>query len=513
MAVFARRPRALLLVAALLAATCWSGPASAEDKPIDPKLMNELVKAMRAYLQLDADPYNGREATRAALAKIEASGGPKVLADMAALRRATDQGRDFDADYRDRKWQKQEANTEVTEGKSAISVSRPDKLRLAFSVPKKDYNDGALSKIPRVDAFPTLITLIEEKDYTGKKFPGEEVIARRYGALKELAEKWLLFAPVAVRGNYIEDGKVRQLFYTAQFKDFYQRFHVDFERVVLDGDATTATTIAASQPYMYAGVVLRRPLSGDPKVDGDVVTNYAHVPVYVVGCPQIEAQLKEAGHPDVTRGDEAGLLPWLAQRKRVMPRKFTWRVKASDQVFANWMWFAPDWGQEDRRLTVEVLDTPEDPNTIRITTRGILDLTCLLNDDIVDLGREVRFVINGKQVAKEKLDRTLERVFDRPPVKAREAVFYGLLFTALSQQMFAPPPEEPAAGATPSTPAAPADPVREEKARGWLAKADELSAGGNKEKAIEILEKLLKDLGDTSVAADAAKRLAELQGK
>ena len=118
-------------------------------------------------------------------------------------------------------------------------------------------------------------------------------------------------------------------------------------------------------------------------------------------------------------------------------------------------------------------------------------------------------MINGKQVAKEKLERSLERVFDRPPVKAREAVFYGLLFTALSQQMFAPPPEEPA----PSAPATPADPEREDKARGWLSKAEELSAGGNKEKAIEILQRLLKDLGDTSVAAEATKRLAELQGK
>ena len=510
MALPSRRPKALLVAAMLLAAACWPGAAGAEDKPLDPKLAAELAKAMRAYLQLDADPYNGREATRAAIAKIEAAGGPKILADMAALRRATDQGRDFDADYRDRKWQKQEANTEVNEGKVAISVSRPDRLRLAFSVPKKDYSDAALAKVPRVDAFPTLITLIEEKDYTGKKFPGEEVIARRYGTLKDVTDRWLLFAPVAVRGNYIEDGKVRQLFYTAQFKDFYQRFHVDFERVVVDGDATTATTIAASQPYMYAGIVLRRPLVGEPKVDADVVTNYAHVPVYVVGCPHIEAALKEAGHPDVTRGDEAGLAAWLAQRKRVTPRKFTWRIKASDQVFANWMWFAPDWSQEDRRLTVEVVDTAEDPNTVRITTRGILDLTCLLNDDIVDLGREVRFVINGKEVAKERLERTLERVFDRPPVKAREAVFYGLLFTALSQQMFAPAADETAA---PATPAAQVDPAREEKARGWLVKAEELAAGGNKEKAIEILQKLLKDLGDTATAAEASKRLVELQGK
>jgi hypothetical protein len=503
-----RRPLAALLAVATLAAAPLA--ARAEEKALDPKLRLELIKAMRAFLALDTDPYPGREATRAALGKIEAAGGPKVLGDVGLLRQITDQARDFDLDYRDRKWQKSEENTEVAEGKLAVSVSRPDKLRLAFSAPK-GHNDAALDKLPRPDPFPTLVTLIEEKDYTSKKFPGEEVIGRRYAGMKELFEKWLVLAPVAVRGNYIgEDGNVRQLFFTAQFKDFYQRFHVDFDRVVLDGDAGNVTAIAAAQPFNFAGLVVRRPLSGEPTFDADTVSNYAHVPVYVVGCPRTEKALKDAGHPAVTLGDDAGLLAWMSQRKRVAPKAFTWRIKTTQHVFANWLIVTPDWSAEKRTLEVSVIDTPEQPNTIRIEARGILDLTALLHDDIVDLGRDVKVVINGQEMLGEKFERTLERVFDRDPVRARESVFYGLLFTAITKQMFAPAPAVTVTA--PSPPTAPADPAKEEKARTWLAKANELAEQGNTTKAIDIIEKLLKELGDTTVAAEATKRLGELKG-
>lgn len=507
----ARRPLAAFLAVAGLVTALVATPmcVHAEEKPLDPKLRLELIKAMRAFLALDTDPYPGREATRAALAKIEAAGGPKVLADVGLLRQMTDQARDFDLEYRDRKWQKSEENTEVADGKLAVSVSRPDKLRLAFSAPKA-HNEAALDKLPRPDAFPTLLTLIEEKDYTSKKFPGEEVIARRYAGMKDLFEKWLVLAPVAVRGNYLgEDGNVRQLFFTAQFKDFYQRYHVDFERVVLDGDTSTVTAIAAAQPFNFAGIVVRRPLAGEPTVDADTVRNYAHVPVYVVGCPNTEKALKDAGHPAVTLGDDAGLLAWMGQRKRVSPKAFSWRVKTTQQVFANWLIVTPDWSAEKRTLEVTVVDTPEQPNTIRIEARGILDLTALLHDDIVDLGREVRIVINGQEMLKEKFERTLERVFDRDPVRARESVFYGLLFTAISKQMFAPAPT--ATVTAPTAPAAAADPAKEEKARVWLTKAIDLAEQGNTSKAIEILERLVKELGDTTVAAEATKKLDELK--
>jgi len=505
-----RTPRALpWLSLSLLALLALPGSLRAEDKPLDPKLRVELIKALRSYLQLDVDPYAGREATRSVLTKIETGGGPKVLARMDLLRELTDQGRDFEKDYRDRKWQKLEANTEVSDGKYAVSVSRPDKLRLAFSAPK-GYAEAALAKLPRVDPFPTLVTLIEEKDYSGKKFPGEEAIARRYSAFKELFEKWLVLAPVAVRGNYVDDGNVRQLFYTAQLKDFYQRFHLDFERIVLDGDTSNATTIVAAQPFMYAGLVVRRPLTGEPVVDPDTVVNYAHVPIYVMGCPVTEKALKDAGHPSVTLGDEAGLMAWLGQRKRVIPKTFSWRLKTAQQVFANWLILTPDWNVEKRTVDVTVLDTAEDPNTIRIQATGVLDLTALLNDDLVALDKDVRMVVNGKELFKGKLERTLERLYDKDPVEAREAIFFSLLFTTITKQFFAPPPAAAPSTPTPG-PAVVADPEKEAKARSWLEKAEGFVTDGNTEKAVQILERLVSELGETSVAVTASARLAELK--
>lgn len=499
------------LVAALLAGPARSDP----PPPLDPKVRVELAKGARAYLQLEEDPFNGREAVRAVIAK-QASAGRDMLANLEDLREIAYQGRPFDRDYRDRKWQKEEPNTEVNEGKVAVSVSRGDKLRLAFSVPKKDYTEAALAKLPRVDPFPTLVSLIEEKDYSGKKYPGEEVLARRYastpaltGAYKELFEKWILLAPVAVRANYLDNGNVRFLFFLSQLKDFYQRYHVDFERLCLDADATTASAVAAAHPFLLAGVVMRRPLAAASEIDPSVVVNYAHVPIYVVNCEPTAKMLKDAGHPDVTLGDDAGVAAWLSARHRVLPRAFSWRTKTTQQVLAHWMILGPNWNTEERTLKVEVLDTAEDPNTIKIEALGMLDLTVFLNDAILPLSKEVRVVINGKEVYKQSVERSLGRVFDQEPVKVRESMNYGMLFSAMTPRIFVPPPPAKPAGAP--APAPGGDPEKEKTAQELLEKGKAAAADGNTAAATKYLEKVLSDYATTAAAAEAKAELEKLK--
>lgn len=511
-----------VLVAAGAAATALalgvsSAGANEAQKPLDPKLRLELIKGARQYFSVEDDPFSGREAVRTALKRSVEAGGPDVLARMDLLRDLAYQGRPFLPDYRDRKWQKEEANTEVNEGKMAVSVGRGDKLRLAFSVPKKDHTETNLARVPRIEPFPTLISLIEAKDYTDK-FPGEAVLARRYGAMKTLPNEWILFAPVAVRGNYLENGNVRTLFFLSQLKDFYQRYHVDFERIVLDGDTTTVTTVAAAHPFLLAGLVARRPVGGsEPVVDPDTLMNYANVPVFVLHCPVTEKSFRDGGHPDVTRGDEAALAEWLKARKRVTPRSFKWNVKTAQQVLPHWMWVEADLSQEKRTLEVEVLDTSTDPNTIKVEARGLLDMTLFLNDSIVDLSRDVRVVINGKEVEKRRYDRTLEVTFDRMPLKARESLNFSMLFPAMTTKLAVPPPAAPPAPAATPAPAAPTppeDPAKKEqetKAQGWLERAKQFVADGNNEGAINVLEKLLKELGGTTVAAEAKEMLAGLK--
>lgn len=503
------------LVLALLGPGAVPGAGAEEAKPLEPKLRAELIKFARQYLQLEADPFDGREGVRGIMEK-QAQAGRNMLARLEDLREVAYQGRTFDPGYRDKKWQKGDPSTEVKDGKLSVSVARGDKLRLAFSVPKKDYNEANLARVPRIEPFPTLVSLIEEKDYAGKGSPGDEVLQRKYGgeAFKELFEKWLLFAPVAVRGNYLENGNVRSLFFTAQLRDFYRRYHVDFERMVLDADATTGAVVAAAQPFLFAGLVLRRPLSGAPQIDEQSVANFAHVPVYVVSCEATQKLLLAGGAADVTLGDDAGLMAWLAKlAPRKTPSTFRWRIKTTQQVFAHWMIVGPDWNAEERSLTVERLDTKDDPNTLKLTTKGVLDLTLFLNDEIVDLDRDVRVVINGKQVLKERFERTLERVFDKQPIESRQAMYFGLLFPAMSKQIFVPEPEAPpapAAAPSPTVPAATAD--EEAKAASKLKEAEEAVAAGDTERARKILEAVLK-LWPASKAAEQAKdQLSKLGG-
>ncbi len=488
--------------------------ASAPLPPLEPKVRAELAKAARVYLQLEDDPFNGREAVRAVIARMAAA-GRDMLANLQDLREIAYQGRPFDRDYRDRKWQKEEAGTEVTEGKLAVSVSRGDKLRLAFSVPKKDHVEANLTKTPRIDPFPTLVSLIEERDYSGKKFPGEEVLARRYasspalvGAYKELFEKWILFAPVAVRGNYLDSGNVRFLFFLSQLRDFYQRYHVDFERLCLDGDANTASAVAAAHPFLFAGLVFRRPSVAAPEIDPAVLVNYAHVPVYVVGCEATFKLLQDAGHPDVKLGDEAGVLPWLQARRRQLPRSFQWRAKTTQQVLPHWMIIGPDWNAAERMLKVEVVDTAENPNTVLIEAQGILDVTVFLNDAILPLGREVRVVINEREVFRQTVERQLGRVFDQEPIKVRENMNYVMLFTGITPRLFVPPPKPKSAA--PPAPAG-ADAGKEQAARDLLEKGKGAVADGNTAAATKYFEKVLAEHPTTSAAAEARSELEKLR--
>lgn len=531
--------RRLILAALALA---WGGVARAEDpkpaeppkpaeakpadakepKPLDPKLRPELIKGMRLYLSAeeDLDPYKGREIVRSVAARA-AKDGIDLLARMDLLRDLAYQGRGFLKDYRDKSWQKAEGNTEVHVGKppSVTSVVAGDRLRLAFSLPK-GYADDALAKSPRPDPVPTLVSLIEEKDYANKQWPGEEMITRRYGtnpAYKELFEKWIVFAPLAVRGNYLEDGRVRELFFNAQIKDFYQRYHVDFERLALDGDANTVLTIAATQPFFFCGVVVRKPMTGTATVDTDVVANYASVPVFVVGDETLQKQLKDAGHPDVTLGTDADVMTWLKARKRKAPKSFSWRVKTTQQVGAHWLFFEPNWNKENRTLKVEVLDTKEDPNTIKIEANGIINLSAFLTDEIVDLGREVRVVINGKEVSKQKYERSLEQVFEREPVAARLSMWYGMLASVVMPRTYVPDAPTAATGGAPPAPGAapspaPASTGGESEPAKWLKGAKQYEADGNAAAAETLYTRIVSQHPTSPEAAEAKTALARMKG-
>jgi hypothetical protein len=503
-------PFRLLLAGALL----LPGVARAEEKPLDPKVRDEVVLRAREYFNPEEDSFRGRTCLRAAL-QIASDAGFNVLARLNDVRDFVYQGRSFLQPYSDKKWQK-DAGIEksgVIPGKgspTAVSI-KSDRLRLTYSVPKA-YKDKEFPKYPRPAPYPLLFSLHTDEDYKLNNQPGDDMMVRRYGspAYKDVLDTWLVLAPVAARGRFIEDGLVKVKNVTEVLGDFVKRYHVDFDRVILDGDAA-ALAVAASQSAFYAGIVLR-----GGEADAKLVPNFAPVPVYVVGCPPLADALRAAGHPDVTCGDDAGAAAWMAARKRVTPKSFEWRAQAADQVLAHWVNLdVLDWGGGDRTMKVEVVDTADEPNTIRITARGIEKISLFLNDEVVDLDREVRIVVNGHEERKEKFVRSLDRLFDKDPMRARKTMYFGYLFPVLVDNVSVNPPAEADKPVTPDggkSADEPATEAQEVEAALLRDKAKEAEDAGELKKAITLYDRALK-VGNTTLKGELVAKLEALRKK
>jgi hypothetical protein len=250
---------------------------------------------------------------------------------------------------------------------------------------------------------------------------------------------------------------------------------------------------------------VRKPLTGAADFDRDLVVNYAGVPVFVLGDDALAGALQEAGHPDVSKGGEAEAMAWLKERRRTPATSFSWNAKGSQHTFAHWLILNPDFSAPKRTLDVKVVNTKEEPNTIHIEARGMIDFSALLNDEIVPLTGEVRFVVNGKEVAKQRYERTLEQAFERDPVKVRESLYYGLLFPAATPRMFPPPPPAPA-----SAPGSAPSPEANAKAEDLLKKGEDALAEGNTEAAKKYFQTIVDKYPACPSAPKAKAHLAKL---
>jgi hypothetical protein len=306
---------------------------------------------------------------------------------------------------------------------------------------------------------------------------------------------------------------VRSGFSTEVFAEFWKRYHVDFDRVILDG-ADGALALAATQPIFFAGIVLR-----GGKIDPDLVKNYGSIPVYVFD-EAIEKALKDAGHTKVTRGASGGLAAWMNERKRETPTTFSWRMKAPDQVLANWVSIErADPMATERSLKVAV---DREKNRIQIDATAIEELRLFLNDQIVDLDKEIQLVVNGHEEKKFKVTRDLDMMLDQEPIKIRKSLYLGWLFPARRDKVRVKAAASPETGATPTPPdkkdasatAEPAEPdaLTEAEAESFFRKAGDAETAGNLARAMEYYKKIIA-LGASSFREKAEAKVKELAGK
>ncbi len=460
--------RVLALSALVVVATLAATSAGA-----DPTTEKELVEAARAYLDpANEAVYAARKHFEEALATRRRDMGIDALGDLDVLRQIINQGRGFLPDFSDKSWRKSNNVGYFKKDKGVYYNLESERMRFTYVQPKQYPSERDFGKIPRGDPYPLLMAFHEPQDTydstsNADAFPGQAVLMRRYPKKRfpALYQDWFMLAPSVVRAKWMyEDGALRHAFSTATLQRFWRHAHVDFDRIVLDGKGEAAL-LASVFPNVFAGMVLR-----GGHVDLSTVPNFAAVPVFVVEDPALERALRQAGHPDVRSGDRDALTSWLQARKRRVPASFDWVVASSEHVFANWIHILETTSREsasgsplEPMLRVRYVDTESDPNTLRIDGWGVESIRVWLNDDVVDLDRDVRLVLNGEVRQLGLLERSLSRTFETQP-GVRRSMYYGWLYPVDLGPLTLPPrasaAEGRSAGPSPGEPLV--DPATEE---------------------------------------------------
>jgi hypothetical protein len=534
---------------ALVLAVLAPGSASARNlRALTAAERATLVDTMHKYLDTASDKK--LESRNTMLRQIEslASSGEDLLADLDALTSIVYSARSFSLSHFCKKCvPKGEGEVVEREGPTVFTNVKWGDIKCTVSVPKS-YPIGDAKKIALRPPCPMIVSLHELEDFIDRKsgqtkeWPGEELIKRRWdtrGPMKAVTDEWIVYAPVVTRANWLtSDGAFDNRL--VQMKDVWQRYNVDFDRIVIEG-GSEALLYAASQTIFFAGVIVR----GDKAdVDPVIARNIAHLSVYVVGTDKTPAvqSLQKGGFPasKLKVGGPEGLPDWLKTVKRTTPTAFHWAVKDPVRMtVANWVMVTssdpPPPGEAPPTIDAEVVDTADDPNTIRLKTRLVRAVQIFLNDRIVDLSKPVRVVVNDKPVTMAlqlttkpepptlqlpvKVDRSFDLMFDLGTASVRNSQYFGWLFPAgllrVEIKTDAGAPAAPATDGSGANPPPanvnPADPVSEteQNAQQYFRKAQEAEAAGEVEKAKNLYKKAV-DEGESTVKAKAEERLKAL---
>lgn len=507
-------------------------PASSDAKvPEDSKAAKKykkLVEAARSYFDLFEDAWTGRKRFEVELNSL-ATNGEYPLADMEFLSWLVAQSRSFLPPLNDRKWAKPndiEINDHSWWGFEIKGGKRGEQQRWAHIREPGTYVDkpAKLEKdFPRLGPWPVVLAMHAKRDPEHKNGAGHAWMQAKWDKKihAEIYKNWFMVMPIVAAAKYTEDGVIRAEKVHGTFRDFRARYHMDFDRVVVDG-TTDALMLAATNGNVYlSGVILRDLGVKDGKITdaklAKTIKNIEHMPIYVVGKPEAAKALKAAGLVDVTEGDgKASMVKWMGDRRRVMPKKFTWVIGDKDQQMGYWVSVDQTlWDNPVRFLEVEI---PEDkPNTINIKAVGANELTLFLDDNLVNLDEPVKVNINGTLVHDAKIEprkkyipvkRDLKEIFEKPPVEVRKHRYYGWLKSGSIVRIGVPEIEKEE---KPVTPTKRATEREEGQAKKLYGKAVEV-ADTDKAKACKLLDRVL-GLPFNAFTEKARALKAKIEGK
>jgi len=205
-------------------------------------------------------------------------------------------------------------------------------------------------------------------------------------------------------------GGLARLMYV--FRELRNTAAIDFDRVYVAGrglgGVETALRLAQTFPHLFAGVIGR---AGDAPSGLDV-TNFRNLPVFFAGAGAGATEFEEAagaeGFGDLVHiepaGDEAAIWAWIQENpRRANPAHVSLRPGSPIPNKAYWLEVPPQQSSDENRVDA-VIDREQ--NQITVTGEGIEQVTIYFNDQLVDLGRPVKFVCNGVE-SEQQIQRNL----------------------------------------------------------------------------------------------------------
>ncbi len=384
-------PRTRGVLAALIGVCALSFAAVAPFRQgeVDPRDQQALGKLLAKYFK-DGAKEEAKEKAKveitAALEKIGKKkdksvkdGGEAVLA---ALYMTRDLGRAmfYSGEYK------------TLAGGKVLNEDAGDKkspLPYALSLPKTYKSSGA----------PQTLILCIPGTKDGKTRTPQDYLTDQLtdSVLRDGAVIAVVTMPAAI-ANWPTDEGIKAVMYT--LRDIRSNVACDADRVYLlgrDQGVATALSICSRFPHLFAGVI---GMAGDAGADTGHA-NFHNLPTFFQGgggqASAFEAKVKEAGYNNCTVKPEAtvaDIWAWIQQSPRVSyPSKVTLAPGVPIPNKAYWLSIPPTEGVQG----VVKGEADRATNTIVVTTPAVRNITIFFNNELVDLSKPVKIVINGRE--------------------------------------------------------------------------------------------------------------------
>jgi hypothetical protein len=294
--------------------------------------------------------------------------------------------------------------TGLSEEKYAYLENR--EARLWVSVPR--------AYAPAKGASPMVLAILDRGEDPRRLLPA------LYG---DLLKEWIVVAIVADPKEAGIDIVKEPWLVAVGLRWAVENLRVDRDRVVLDGTAgvsNLALSLAAEWAVQFAGCILRGPTVSTPLLSNLGLCGAAVVTPEVMTEPhkKILEELRAAAPAAVVvpdgKGSAEAVQKWLGA---LAPRRITaaettsisWKTRPQGgEPWACWLWvFRAAEAKKERLVSVTITRDPA-AGLVSITGDNLAEGRLLLNDDLVDLGKDVAVKVNGREVWRGKVERSVK---------------------------------------------------------------------------------------------------------